>query len=44
MRLSPTPLCRRGLLSTLLLGDWPRWYYAVGLAAIAAGIWLAQRR
>ncbi|MNY61076.1 EamA-like transporter family protein [compost metagenome] len=32
------------LLSTLLLGDWPRWYHAVGLAAIAAGIWLAQRR
>ncbi|SCU76993.1 conserved membrane hypothetical protein [Cupriavidus necator] len=32
------------LLSTLLLGDSPRWYHAVGLAAIAAGIWLAQRR
>ncbi|CAM3114101.1 DMT family transporter [Cupriavidus taiwanensis] len=32
------------LLSTVLLGDWPRWYHGVGLAAIAAGIWLAQRR
>uniref|UniRef100_Q470R4 EamA domain-containing protein n=2 Tax=Cupriavidus TaxID=106589 RepID=Q470R4_CUPPJ len=32
------------LLSTLLLGDWPRWYHAVGLATIGAGIWLAQRR
>lgn len=32
------------LLSTLLLGDWPRWYHAAGLVAIAAGIWLAQRR
>ncbi len=32
------------LLSTLLLGDWPRWYHGVGLAAIGAGIWLAQRR
>lgn len=32
------------LLSTLLLGDWPRWYHAAGLAAIGAGIWLAQRR
>ncbi|CAG2144505.1 DMT family transporter [Cupriavidus numazuensis] len=32
------------LLSTLLLGDWPRWYHAVGLVTIGAGIWLAQRR
>lgn len=32
------------LLSTLLLGDWPRWYHAAGLVAIAVGIWLAQRR
>lgn len=32
------------LLSTLLLGDHPRWYHGVGLLAIGAGIWLAQRR
>jgi len=38
-----TPLFA-ALLSTLLLGDWPRWYHAAGLVFIAAGIVLAQRR
>jgi drug/metabolite transporter (DMT)-like permease len=32
------------LLSTLLLGEWPRWYHAVGLVAIMIGIAIAQRR
>lgn len=32
------------LLSTLLLGDWPRWYHAAGMGSIGAGIWMAQRR
>lgn len=32
------------ILSTLLLGEWPSWYHGVELAAIVAGIWVAQRR
>lgn len=32
------------LLAILLLGEVPRAYHAVGIALIAAGIWLAQRR
>ncbi len=32
------------LMSTALLGDWPRWFHAAGLAAIVAGIWIANRR
>lgn len=32
------------ILSTLLLGEWPHWYHGAGLAAIIAGIWVAQRR
>jgi len=32
------------LLSTLLLSEWPHWYHAAGLAAIGAGILLAQKR
>ncbi|MBY4896808.1 DMT family transporter [Cupriavidus sp. AU9028] len=31
------------ILSTLLLGEWPHWYHGAGLAAIIAGIWVAQR-
>ena len=32
------------LMSSALLGDWPRWYHAAGLGAIVAGIWIANRR
>ncbi|WP_420991539.1 DMT family transporter [Cupriavidus sp. 30B13] len=32
------------LMSSALLGDWPRWFHAAGLAAIVGGIWLANRR
>ncbi|PWK38993.1 DMT family transporter [Cupriavidus plantarum] len=32
------------LLSSLLLGDPPRWYHFVGMATIGVGIWFAQRR
>ncbi|CAG9175169.1 DMT family transporter [Cupriavidus pampae] len=32
------------LLSSLILGDPPRWYHFVGMATIGVGIWLAQRR
>ena len=32
------------LLAILLLGEVPRTYHAAGIALIAAGIWLAQRR
>jgi len=38
-----TPLFA-AVLSTLLLGEAPHWYHGVGLVAIGAGIWLAQRR
>lgn len=38
-----TPLFA-AVLSTVLLGESPHWYHGIGLAFIAVGIWLAQRR